>query len=351
MLYGDSGDDDLLGGAGRDWISGGNGDDGVIGDTGRILTSGNGIDEPLHGVAARPASSIASNAEKLEAALFVAGALRKAVELLPFDLGDDDTIYGGLGGDSLHGGQGNDAISGAEALPDFHANPCRTPVFVWDPVTGDFRDFDDGAPLRRIDGHVLNFEASDAQGLKIDDGDDVLFGADGNDWLVGGTGRDHLYGGQGNDILNADDDLETDGGANETPDASEHADPDTAFGGGGRDTLIGNTAADRLIDWSGEFNSFVVPFPSNGGPTIVRSHNPSIVEFLIRLSWSDGADQTRMGATAPMWSPPVPSPDGGSVGDEGEDYGELGLALEDETGPPTDPQPPSHGTGQKNGKP
>ena len=43
MIYGDGGDDDVLGGAGPDWISGGTGDDGVLGDDGRILTCATGL--------------------------------------------------------------------------------------------------------------------------------------------------------------------------------------------------------------------------------------------------------------------------------------------------------------------
>lgn len=81
------------------------------------------------------------------------------------------------------------------------------------------------------------------------------------------------------------------------------------MGGDGRDTLISNAAADRLIDWSGNYDSFVVPWSSKGGPTIIRSHNPHIVDFLIKLSRSRGADQTRTGTTPAL------------------DYGELGLPL------------------------
>ena len=44
MLFGEGQDDDLIGGYGNDWISGGTGDDGVIGDDGRISTSRNTSD-------------------------------------------------------------------------------------------------------------------------------------------------------------------------------------------------------------------------------------------------------------------------------------------------------------------
>ena len=252
-------------------------------------------------------STLSSNADKVDATLYQTGALSKTVDLTTFTEGGSDTLYGGLGADSLHGGGGNDGISGAEALATFYTNPASTPALAWDPASGKFQAFNDGAGLQKIAGHFLNFDAFDAQGVKIDDGADEVYGGDGNDWLVGGTGSDHLWGGLGNDLLDADDNLETHGGANDVADTGQYADADTAFGGDGRDTLIGNAAVDRLIDWSGNYDSFVVPWTSNGGPTIIRSHNPAIVDFLIRLSRSRGADQSRTGL------------------DPALDYGELGL--------------------------
>jgi hypothetical protein len=41
VIYGDAQDDDLIGGWGNDWISGGTGADGILGDDGRIFTSRN----------------------------------------------------------------------------------------------------------------------------------------------------------------------------------------------------------------------------------------------------------------------------------------------------------------------
>ena len=61
----------------------------------------------------------------------------------------------------------------------------------------------------------------------------VIFGDLGNDWLVGGTGQDHIYGGYGDDLLNADDNLETNGGLNDIPDGMEPSWEDIAFGGAG----------------------------------------------------------------------------------------------------------------------
>jgi hypothetical protein len=113
---------------------------------------------------------------------------------------------------------------------------------------------------------------------KRSDGDDVLFGDHGNDWLVGGTGRDTLWGGWGNDLLDVDDEkFNTDpangNNQNKTPDTHTSYE-DRAAGGAGLDVLIGNTGGDRLIDWVGEFNSFLVPFAPFGIATVSRQVPP-----------------------------------------------------------------------------
>ena len=180
---------------------------------------------------------------------------------------------------------------------------------------------------------MLTFAAAEgyvtgANGI-YSDGDDVIFGDLGNDWRVGGTGRDAMYGGFGNDLLDADDNKDTAGGSNLTPDGPEASYEDIAYGGAGRDVLIANTGGDRLIDWAGEFNSYIVPFAPFGMGTVSRTLQPQLAEFLYDLSASDGADFTR----------------GGDTARNGEPDGELGVvrqqdfAWRDQTGAPDDPQP------------
>ena len=45
-----------------------------------------------------------------------------------------------------------------------------------------------------------------------------MFGDHGNDVLFGGTGHDRLFGGKGDDYLQLDDNLNTNGGLNNTAD-------------------------------------------------------------------------------------------------------------------------------------
>jgi Ca2+-binding RTX toxin-like protein len=362
-LYGDAGDDDLIGGYGNDWISGGTGQDGILGDDGRIWTSRNGLAEPLNGIEAIPASEldlyIATGGDIQNSVINITGQLKKTANLTPFKLGDpdepqytptydplyaDDIIYGGWGSDFIHGGDGDDAVSGAEALPEFYAAPVNPgDVLGYDPVTGEFAAYDENDPWHKVEGFLLNFDPR--EGLPdttfdpagtTSDGDDVIFGDLGHDWIVGGTGRDHLYGGRGDDLLNADDDHDSGGVTNREPDADPTYE-DIAYGGAGRDRLLANTGGDRLIDWAGEFNSYIVPFSPFGIGTVSRQLQPAVMEYLYQLSASDGADPTR-------------AADEGSDPDRnGEPYGELGLVKQqdpdwqDQTGGPDDPQPGNDG--------
>ncbi|HET9436020.1 MAG TPA: Calx-beta domain-containing protein [Candidatus Limnocylindrales bacterium] len=172
-------------------------------------------------------------------------------------------------------------------------------------------------------------------GSTASDGNDVLFGDLGNDWLFGGTGMDNLYGGWGNDLSNADDDLSTNGWRNDTVDV--HASyADRVYGGAGIDILYGNIQLDRLIDWVGEWDSYLVPFSPFGIGTVSRQVEPFLPEFLYALSASDGADATRDFDTGANVTRPYRN---------GEHEGEMGLIIQQDhqywqtqTGGPTDPQ-------------
>ena len=352
ILYGDAQDDEVFGESGNDWMSGGTGIDGMLGDDGKLLTSRNGLTEPLYNINTATSPQTISTPGNIHVAnINVAGTLSKAADLEPFDIPNAtfgrDTMYGGWGDDKMHGGMNNDAMSGAEALDGFYNAPGLTPVLQFNATTGKFNvagdplafvDSPSLAALRKIEGHMLNFSETEI------DGSDAIFGDTGNDWLVGGRGTDRLYGGRGNDILNADDNLNTNGGANDVPDEGDFREGDIAFGGGGRDTLLANTGEDRLIDWTGEFNSYVVPFAPFGDRTVTRQILPGLVDFLLQLSEADGADQTRV------------APGLGTAARNGEPFGELGMVLQkdsdwqDQTGGPVDDQAGNKPGGPKDRK-
>jgi hypothetical protein len=211
-------------------------------------------------------------------------------------------------------------------------------VLGYSPTTTKFAQYDSVDGLRKILltatgglsktgsglNWLLNFTASEGpidtywiQGQSTypgvaTDGNDAIFGDLGDDWLVGGTGRDRLWGGWGDDLLNQDDNLDTHGGLNDQTDTNPSYE-DLSFGGAGRDVHLGNTAGDRQIDWVGEFNTYVVPFPPFGMPTRSDQLLPALPQYLYDLSKSDGADPTlaaRYGSTQAR---------------NGEPFGELGL--------------------------
>ena len=165
------------------------------------------------------------------------------------------------------------------------------------------------------------------------DGDDVIFGDLGHDWMVGGTGRDTVWAGWGDDLVNLDDKLTTAGGLTR-PDTNPSWE-DFTYGGAGRDVMIGNTGGDRLVDWNGEFNTFVLPYNPFGLPTVSRGLAPALEVFMNALSKSQGADPT------------LAAQYGSSAVRNGEPFGELGMvrqgdaAMGDQNGGPRDPQGPN----------
>ena len=40
--------------------------------------------------------------------------------------------------------------------------------------------------------------------------------------------------------------------------------------------MIGNTGGDRMVDWIGEFNTFVLPYAPFGLPTVCRGLAPAL---------------------------------------------------------------------------
>jgi Ca2+-binding RTX toxin-like protein len=350
VLAGDGQDDQIIGGAGNDRIYGGTGEDSVLGDDGRFVISRNGLNEPLYGVTTVNAqTNITLPGPFTGAWTYITGRINSEAHLLAPTQGGNDLIYGGTGDDFIHGGAGDDALSGAEAQAAWYNDmPVGAAYYVhggysvadpsnplgYNPATRKLAAYDAVNPFTKISNFFLNFDAAtdpnNAAATKIDDGTDRVFGDDGNDWLVGGTDNDRLFGGKGDDLMNADDNLDTNGGLNNQPDAPAFADRDFVYGGDGLDVMIANTGGDRMFDWSGEFNSYLVPFSAFGEPTVYRAPSPNVQAFLLGLGQESGADPTMV-----------------------EPNGELGLFTQKDPqwganrGAPRDPQPGNIGGTQR----
>ncbi len=350
-------DDIIFGGWGGDWIHGGAGDDAIS------------------GAEAIGAGSTAGHAAGGFAQHFDEDGDPVGLEYIDFahPWNPGDVLHFGADTNPWHANNHNELRLGEFFLYNEY-DPRRTILFsaaggVWGctSYSPSGHTCTGSAPIAQFPNHFfLNNEdaignwvtacvAVDNQGNCIQtktnqpsDGDDVIFGDLGNDWLVGGTGKDTLWGGWGNDLHNADDDLHSgcvtaqpngtctvpgDTFLNDTPDGVNSSFQDRAFGGAGLDILIGNTGGDRLIDWVGEFNSYIVPFSPFGIATVSRQVEPQLPQFLYALSRSQGVDLTR-------WSD-----EGTEQIRNGEPYGELGLITQHDhgqwqtqTGGPTDPQ-------------
>jgi hypothetical protein len=178
----------------------------------------------------------------VSAVINVAGKINWSVALIDSTIGGNDTINGGQGDDVVHAGAGADRVGG-----------------------------DDGAD-----------PAASGAG-----GNDILFGDDGDDILAGPGGDDQIFAGAGDDLLN--------GGIGN----------DTSYGGDGQDTLVADNKSDYLIDWFGNFNTFIVPGHGFGAPTIIRSPAPQMQDFVLALATAGGSSDA-VGETG-LVTPPSPA--------------------------------------------
>jgi Ca2+-binding RTX toxin-like protein len=333
-------DDIIFGGLGDDWLHGGSGDDAILGgeSLGEAYTQVYDANNVLVGVARsdyfRPFNPVdALRYNPLDPLGWHADRTRRSGEFALYDEYDPlrkiQLVVSSTNATLLPGSAVKDVTAGAQIGEYFLNFNSREGVYV--PA---------GVNPKPVGQTAESYPEA------WNDGNDRIFGDLGNDWLVGGTGRDNMYGGFGNDLLNADDYLETESNETDNKDTVDsrydNQVPDTqisyedrAFGGGGRDVLIGNTGGDRLIDWVGEFNSYLVPFAPFGMATVSRTLQPQLAEFLYTLSASDGADPTRWNDT---------NADPALRYRNGEPEGELGVvrqkdfAWQTQTGAPADPQ-------------
>ncbi len=216
-LFGDDGNDVLMGlmtrdsldgGAGHDLLNGRGGNDTVIGGDGRdTLVGGAGHDSLAGG----------SDNDKLNGQ------------------GGHDSLNGGAGNDVLSGDAGHDSLAGGDGNDTLRGDDGHDTLLGeagLDLLAG-------GAGNDRLDG------GADNDYLKGEDGNDSLLGSSGQDVLLGGVGRDTLKGGDGDDSLlgGSNDDVLLGG-----------LDNDSLDGGLGADTLAGNDDEDVIVGLASEID-------------------------------------------------------------------------------------------------
>lgn len=177
IIFGEAGNDTIVGGLGRDELFGGEGDDNIDGRNGSDMIDGGSPPLANPGVntlrGGRGSDVILGG---IDVDMIMAGD--GADQIFGFD--GDDTILGGNGFDVISAGIGNDFVSGGRGSDDISGGPGNDEI-----NGGDGQDVIRGG----IGNDVLNGNRSH----------DILEGGGGDDMLCGGEGNDELHGGSGID--------------------------------------------------------------------------------------------------------------------------------------------------------
>jgi hypothetical protein len=251
------GDDVAFGGGGRDWLEATDGVNALVGDHGQVwrVTTGSLGGEQV----------VTTNGPFIEE-LVLDGPFAYRAEIRDDLGGDADVLLGGDDRDWLFGGLGDDLINGG-------------------------------------------------------DGRDVIWGGDGHDVIWGGEGDDRIYGGAGDDVIDVK--LRQDGtwpvqdwtgwtgwtgdplvpvaswvlvapSVDTDQDASTDNGHDLVFGGTGADLMQadvgggGPQPGDRLLDWYGAHNAYLVCQGAYGAGYVLRNPSPATVSMLRQLAAFDG---------------------------------------------------------------
>ncbi len=214
VIYGYGGNDTLLGHSQNDTLYGGDGNDRLLGGADNDRLYGDQGNDELHGETGN---------DRLEGG--------SGVDILVGGDGSDQ-LLGGSGDDSLYGGDDHDALFGETGK---------------DRLSGGAGDdtLDGGA-----DDDILDGDAGE-DNLKGGSGVDALRGGDGNDSLEGGADSDSLLGGSGNDFLSGDAGNDTLKGGTGDDILNGGDQNDTLYGEGGTDVLLGGTGNDYLHGQNG----------------------------------------------------------------------------------------------------
>jgi hypothetical protein len=269
-LYGDAGDDLLIGAGGADELWGGANDDVLIGDGGQITVLPDRRVATTRELDGNPGTN---DPDRLELAVFDTAKNGKGADDKLYGEAGNDHLYGGFGADILVGGDNNDVIYG-ELGSDIAYGGAGNDVI-----------FGDGGVFREVTvGIVTTLEPFVTPGGEKDDlsggaGNDKVLGGAGNDKLQGNDGDDSLWGGVGQDKMWGDNEDGTGNGNDKLygeADSDElrgGAGDDYLEGGGGNDLALGGTGADTLVagygsdTLDGEANGDTYRISVRGGST------------------------------------------------------------------------------------
>ena len=243
-MYGEAGNDQLLGVTENDTLDGGDGDDSIDGSDGNdSLNGGTGFDT-IYGGSGDDRINGGNNADSLHGG---AGndSLYGGKSADSLDGGDgDDVLFGQVGNDSLFGGNGSDTL-------DYGAGDAVTVNLATGvggstvPVVGVFNGTDVLQSIENVIGSAF------ADSITGDLGVNVLSGGGGNDTLSASDGADTIFGGEGNDVISGGIGGDSILGGNGNDNIGGGKGGDRIFGDDGDDTLNGNLGNDQLTGGAG----------------------------------------------------------------------------------------------------
>ena len=117
-----------------------------------------------------------------------------------------DTLLGGAGDDFVYGYGGHDSLDGGSGSDQLYGDDDQGDMAAFNAANADFMGGRDGNDtLLGGEGDDMLLGGQGADSLLGNSGDDVLLGGQGDDTLVGDAGNDQLHGNHGDDLLYGDD--------------------------------------------------------------------------------------------------------------------------------------------------
>lgn len=250
-VFGDAGNDTLLGGAEAETLAGGEGNDSVMGYAGEDLVSGGAGADTVYGWTV----SYADAAGGVSVDLVAGRASGEGEDVISTQrvIGSrfDDTLSGSYKPDWLSGGAGDDDLSGDIDADTLDGGAGADTIHGG---TGDdlILSSGGGAYLRGDEGNDTIVGGDDVfEDLHGNAGDDSVSGGGADDWVVGGKDQDQLKGGAGADIVYGNLGHDTCYGDDGDDIVRGGQNDDVLYGGAGDDWLSGDRQNDTISGGAG----------------------------------------------------------------------------------------------------
>jgi Ca2+-binding RTX toxin-like protein len=279
-----AGIENILGGAGSDFLDGdgsanvldgGGGDDTLRGHSGDdTLVGGDGNDQARYGYSL---AAITATIDALGTVTVVAGAgdtdILVGVEGIAGS-SVDDLLVGDAGANLIGGNTGNDTLSGRGGNDTLAGGADMDTADYSYLATGFTATLDAGGPVTVVAAAGDTDTLAGLENLLGGGGDDLFFGDAGSNTISGGGGADRISGGASGDLLL--------GGAG----------ADTLAGDGGDDSLSGGAGADRLTGGGGVDRFVFGADALDAADVIVDFETGEALDFAALLESLGGSEAT-----------------------------------------------------------